>query len=50
VDERGARIQFCSLPIVGRVASPGVAPGQALSVRVRTADPEHPPATFEVEH
>lgn len=48
VDERGARIQLCDLPIVGRVDAPGVAPGHALSVSIRSADPERPPATFEV--
>jgi exoribonuclease R len=46
VDERGARIQLCDLPIVARVAAAGATPGEALSVRVLTANPEHPPATF----
>ena len=45
VDERGARIQLCDLPIVARVA-PAATPGDAITVRVVSADPDHPPATF----
>jgi len=47
VDERGARMQLCDLPVVARIAAPGAGPGQALRVRLATADPDHPPATFE---
>jgi len=45
VDERGARIQLCDLPIVARVA-PAATPGDAITVRVVSADPDHSPATF----
>ena len=47
IDERGARIQLCDLPIVARVNASHVTPGQDLSVRVREADPQRPPATFD---
>lgn len=47
VDERGARMQLCRLPVVARIAADGVTPGDELRVRVATADPAHPPATFE---
>jgi exoribonuclease R len=47
IDERGARIQLCDLPIVGRVNASHVTPGQELSVKVREADPQRPPATFD---
>jgi hypothetical protein len=45
---RGSRIQLRDLPIVGRVAAPDLAPGQEVSVKLRAADPEHPPATFDL--
>jgi exoribonuclease R len=47
VDERGARMQLCDLPVVARVAAHGVEPGDLLSVRLNAADPEQPPARFE---
>jgi exoribonuclease R len=47
IDERGAHIQLCDLPIVGRLAASDAIPGQELSVSVRAADPHHPPATFD---
>jgi exoribonuclease R len=47
VDERGARMQLCDLPVVARIAAPGAAPGQELRVRLGQADPHHPPARFE---
>jgi exoribonuclease R len=47
VDDRGARMQLCDLPVVARVAANGVEPGESLRVRVTSARPEHPPATFE---
>lgn len=39
VDERGARIQLCALPIVARVRARGVAPGDSIEVRLIDADP-----------
>jgi exoribonuclease R len=47
IDERGAHIQLCDLPIVARVNASHVTPGQEVSVRVREADPQRPPATFD---
>jgi exoribonuclease R len=47
IDERGARMQLCDLPVVARVAAPGIGPGEGLSVRLVAADPRHPPATFQ---
>jgi len=47
VDERGARMQLCDLPVVARIAAPGAGPGADLRVRLGAADPDHPPATFE---
>jgi exoribonuclease R len=47
VDERGARMQLCDLPVVARIAAPGAAPGEDLRVRLSLADPDHPPARFE---
>jgi exoribonuclease R len=47
IDERGARMQLCDLPVVARIAAPGAGPGQELRVRLRAADPDNPPAAFE---
>jgi exoribonuclease R len=47
IDDRGAHIQLCDLPIVARVNASHVTPGQEVSVKVREADPLHPPATFD---
>ena len=47
IDERGARMQLCDLPVVARIAAPNAAPGDALRVRLSRADPAQPPATFE---
>jgi len=38
VDDRGARIQLCDLPVVSRVAANHVAPGDELRVRVVSTD------------
>jgi exoribonuclease R len=38
VDDRGARIQFCDLPVVARVNTHGVEPGDDLRVRVVSTD------------
>ncbi len=47
IDERGARMQLCDLPIVARVAANHVEIGQDLQVRLIAADPDHPPAVFQ---
>lgn len=39
VDERGARMQLRDLPVVARVEADGFAPGDALCVRLASADP-----------
>lgn len=47
VDERGARIQLRDLPVVARVDTDGLAPGDALSVRLTAADPARQRIAFE---
>ena len=47
IDERGARIQLCDRPVVARVAAHGVASGDALRVRLVTADPLRRELRFE---
>ncbi|MDB5723918.1 MAG: ribonuclease [Novosphingobium sp.] len=39
VTDNGARIQLCEVPVVARVAAPGILPGTRLKVRLDTADP-----------
>ncbi len=46
VDDRGARIQLCDEPVVARVAAQGVAPGDALHVRLVAADPTQRAISF----
>jgi exoribonuclease R len=38
IDDRGARIQLCDLPVVSRIAAHGVGPGDDVRVRVVSAD------------
>jgi len=38
VDDRGARIQFCDLPVVSRIAAHNVAPGDDVRVRIVSTD------------
>lgn len=38
VDERGARIQLCDLPVVARLAADSLAPGAAVRVRLTGVD------------
>ena len=47
VDERGARIQLCDLPVVARVAAHGVGPGDVFQVRLVAADPEQRSVSFQ---
>ncbi|MEG3151787.1 RNB domain-containing ribonuclease [Sphingomonas sp. ZT3P38] len=47
LDERGARIQLCDLPVVARVATDHVAPGDALQVRLTGADSDKRTISFE---
>ena len=39
LDDRGARIQLCDLPIVARVDAHGVAPGEPIALTLVEADP-----------
>lgn len=47
IDERGARMQLCELPVVARIAARRIEIGDELFVRLETADPERPPAAFQ---
>ncbi|WP_404711167.1 RNB domain-containing ribonuclease [Sphingomonas sp. MMS24-J13] len=47
LDERGARIQLCDLPVVARVAAQGVQPGDAVKVRLTAVDTERRAISFE---
>lgn len=38
--ETGSRIQLCDLPVVSRLAMPGLAPGQKIAVRLAGIDPD----------
>jgi len=40
-DDRGARIQLCDLPVVGRIAELGLTPGDKLEVRLSSVDVDH---------
>jgi len=46
VDERGARVQLCELPVVTRVVAHDVEPGKELVVQLTAADPDQPSAVF----
>lgn len=47
IDQRGARMQLCELPVVARVTAHRVAIGDELTVRLERADPAAPPAVFQ---
>jgi exoribonuclease R len=47
VDDRGARIQLAEPAVVGRVSAHRVEPGDALKVRLVSADPSKRAVTFE---
>ena len=49
VDERGARMQLRDLPVVARVDADGMAPGDALCVRLLAADPARQRIDFEAQ-
>ncbi|SDA12170.1 RNB domain-containing ribonuclease [Sphingomonas sp. NFR15] len=46
-NDRGARIQLCEAPVVVRVPATGVAPGDAVRVRLSTVDVDKRSVTFE---
>jgi exoribonuclease R len=47
-DQRGARIQLCSPPVVARLKSDGLKAGDELQVRLDSADPETRSVGFSV--
>jgi VacB/RNase II family 3'-5' exoribonuclease len=47
IDERGARMQLCDLPIVARVAAHKVEIGDEMNVRLTAADPGRPATEFQ---
>ena len=47
IDERGARMQLCELPVVARVTAHKVEVGERLVVRLTAADPAQGTAQFE---
>ena len=47
LDERGARIQLCDVPVVARVDAHRVAPGDTLHARLTAADPVQRTIRFE---
>lgn len=47
VDERGARIQLCAVPVVARVAAHDVQPGAAIQVRLIAVDAARRTIVFE---
>ena len=48
VDERGARIQLCALPVIARVPEKGAATGDEIEVRLVSADIERRELRFEL--
>ncbi|MBY8824419.1 RNB domain-containing ribonuclease [Sphingomonas colocasiae] len=47
IQDKGARIQLCDLPVVARVNGADIVPGVALKVRLVTADPDRRNVVFE---
>lgn len=47
VDARGARLQLCELPVVTRIASDGLAPGDVLDLRLAEVAPQRRLIRFE---
>jgi exoribonuclease R len=48
VDERGARIHLCGLPVISRIKNGSLAGGENIKVRLDAADPEHRLLAFSV--
>jgi exoribonuclease R len=49
-DNRGARIQLCLPPVVARIKSNGLRPGDELAVRLDSADPPTRSVRFSLVH
>jgi exoribonuclease R len=47
IDERGARIQLCKLPVIARVAANGAETGDQIEVRLISADTDRRELRFE---
>ena len=47
IDEIGARMQLCDLPVVARVTAHSVSPGEKITVRLVAADPVKRQISFE---
>jgi exoribonuclease R len=47
-DQRGARIQLCSPPVVARIKTDGLEPGTDLTVRLEGADPVTRTVSFSI--
>ena len=47
VDDRGARMQLCELPVVARIRANGLEPGERLRVRLISADPDQRKISFQ---
>ena len=47
VDDRGARMQLCELPVVARIQANGLTPGERLGVRLVAADPDQRIVRFQ---
>ena len=47
IDERGARIQLCKLPVIARVAANGAGTGDQIEVRLISADSDRRELRFE---
>ena len=50
VDQRGARIQLCSPPVVARIKTDGLEAGDELTVRLDGAEPATRSVRFSVVH
>jgi exoribonuclease R len=47
IDQRGARLQLCDLPVVARIAQNGLEPGDSIEVKLVEADPGRRSIRFE---
>ena len=48
VDERGGKVQLCDLPVVARLAVPGLTPGRRVDLRLAGVDPDRRSLSFEL--